>query len=105
MAQHNEFEIDSAWEMIEVTSNRGDKAIYRINSISKEVLMQTSLGDGNQFTWRGCNVSYEAIKKANHVPIGNEPVLPAPMSQPVKHQHKPKENALDLESIAPSKPL
>jgi len=79
MASQNQFEIDNAWEEVQVTSRMGDFAHYKINAITKQVLIRTKVGDGNQQDWRGCNVSYEAVKRLRHTVVNpaNQDFVPA----------------------------
>ncbi len=108
MAEHNQFEIDNAWELVEVTSPRGEKQVYQINAVSKHVLFRTRVGDGNQQDWRGCNVTYESIKRQKHRRIESAEIASAVKATadivPVDmqdHGRKTKVKPLDLQSVAP----
>ena len=105
MAEHNPFEIDQAWELVEVTSPRGEKQVYKINGVSKQVYFKTAPGDGNSADWRGCNVSFDAIKQQNHRVIEAESLKERGAGSPTKPpeivvEHK-KAKPIDLESVAP----
>jgi len=109
MAEHNQFDIDNSWEIVEVTSPRGDKQVYKINSVSKHVMFRTRIGDGNSEDWRGCNVSYDAIKRQNHrvlTAADLEPHIVGAIVAPVTTQapvppEVPKAKPIDLASVAP----
>ena len=108
MAEHNQFEIDNAWELVEVTSPRGEKQAYKINRVSKQVLFRTRVGDGNQQDWRGCNVTYESIKRQNHRTIESAEIVSAVKATPgivdlpaPDNGRKSKAKPLDLASVAP----
>ena len=115
MAEHNQFEIDNAWELVEFTSPRAEKQVYKINSVSKHVLFRTRVGDGNQQEWRGCNVTYESIKGQNHRTIESAEIASAvkatagivSVDVPAhdNNARKTKVKALDLESVAPFKSI
>jgi len=101
MATHNQFEIDGAWSEIIVTSRYGDKAHYKINSLTKEVHLKTRLGDGNYSEWRNTNCSYDALIAQPH-----EKVLPGGEVETVEQPQESHDNGqlpstVDLESVAP----
>lgn len=111
MAQHNQFEIDSAWQEGTITSAKGDRAHVKTNSVTKEVWVRTVVGDGNAMEWRKTNTTYEAIMAQGFQPVkpGEQPQplqivapsQPVALPQPAPNGHKVKAQPLDLQSVQP----